>query len=186
MVADVDNISDVKVKKVKVQDTNKAPVADFSWSPESGIRAGDAVQFTDKSSDPDGSIVAWEWKFGATPVNEQNPKFTFVEFGDIEVSLTVTDNMKKKTTKSVMIHVDKSAYSLELLWAKPYESDPEAYIKFSSPAVSPDGNTVYAFSSGYHLAAFSKDGASLRLRAGRGGKGVPAGRRRPGRAPRSL
>ncbi len=161
VVADVDNISDVKVKKVKVQDTNKAPVADFSWSPESGIRAGDAVQFTDKSSDPDGSIVAWEWKFGATPVNEQNPKFTFVEFGDIEVSLTVTDNMKKKTTKSVVIHVDKSAYSLELLWAKPYENDPEAYIKFSSPAVSQDGNTVYAFSSGYHLAAFSKDGASL-------------------------
>lgn len=109
VVADVDNISDVKVKKVKVQDTNKAPVADFSWSPESGIRAGDAVQFTDKSSDPDGSIVAWEWKFGATPVNEQNPKFTFVEFGDIQVSLTVTDNMKKKTTKSVVIHVDKSA-----------------------------------------------------------------------------
>lgn len=161
VTTDVDNVTAVKVKTVKIQDTNKAPVADFTWAPTSGIRAGDSVKFTDKSSDPDGSITAWEWSFGTTVVNEQNPEFTFVEYGDIPVSLTVTDNMKKKTTKTVTIHVDKSVYSLELVWSKAYESDKEAFIKFSSPAVSADGNQVYAFSSGCHLAAFSKDGESL-------------------------
>lgn len=161
VTTDVDNVTSVKVKTVKIQDTNTAPVADFTWEPTSGIRAGDAVKFTDKSSDPDGSITAWEWCFGTTVVNDQNPEFTFVEFGDIQVSLTVTDNMKKKTTKTVTIHVDKSVYSLELLWSKAYESDKEACIKFTSPAVSADGGTVYAFSSGYHLAAFSKDGDAL-------------------------
>lgn len=161
VTTDIDNVSSTKIKTVRIQDTNKAPIADFSWEPVSGIRAGDSVKFTDKSSDPDGSIVAWEWKFGSTTINEQNPEFEFVEFGDIAVSLTVTDNMKKKTTKTVTIHVDKSVYSLELAWEKAYESDKEAYIKFSSPAVSADGSTVYAFSSGYHLAAFSKDGAAL-------------------------
>ncbi len=161
VTSDEGNLTAVKVKTVKIQDTNTAPVADFSWTPTSGLRAGDKVQFTDKSSDPDGQIVAWEWMFGSTSVNERNPEFTFVEFGDIRVSLTVTDNMKKKTTKTVTIHVDKSVYSLELLWDKPYESDKEAWIKFTSPAVSADGSQVYAFSSGYHLAAFSKDGDAL-------------------------
>lgn len=161
VTSDEGNLTAVKVKTIKVQDTNKAPVADFTWAPTSGIRAGDKVKFTDKSSDPDGSIVAWEWIFGSTTVSEQNPEFTFVEFGDIQVSLTVTDNMKKKVTKTVTIHVDKSIYSLELMWFKPYESDKEAYIKFSSPAVSTDGSQVYAFSTGCHLAAFSKDGDAL-------------------------
>ena len=158
---DIDHISSTKIKTVTIQDTHKAPIADFSWTPTSGVRAGDSVAFTDKSSDPDGSIIAWEWKFGSTTVNEQNPVFTFVEFGDIEVSLTVTDNMKKKTTKTVTIHVDKSVNSLELVWSKAYENDKEAFIKFSSPAVSADGSTVYAFSSGCHLAAFSSDGKAL-------------------------
>ena len=160
-VAGVDNISDTKVKTITVQDTNTAPVADFSWTPTSGLRAGDSVKFTDKSSDPDGSVVAWEWHFGTTVVNEQNPEFTFMEFGDIEVSLTITDNMKKTNTKTVSIHVDRSVYSLELLWAKAYETDKEAYVKASSPAVSPDGSQVYAFSTGCHLGAFSKDGDAL-------------------------
>lgn len=96
VTTDVDNVTAVKVKTVKIQDTNTAPVADFTWEPVSGIRAGDSVKFTDKSSDPDGAITAWEWSFGTTVVNEQNPEFTFVEFGDIQVSLTVTDNMKKR------------------------------------------------------------------------------------------
>lgn len=159
--SDVGNVSSKKVKKITIQDTNVKPIADFTWEPQSGIRAGDEVQFTDKSSDPDGSIVSWEWKFGSTVLNEQSPKFTFAEYGDVEVSLTVVDNMKGRNTKTVTIHVDKSVYSLELVWAKAYENDPEAFVKFSSPATNADGSVVYAFSSGCHLAAFSAEGEKL-------------------------
>lgn len=161
VTTDIGNVSSTKVKTVTIQDTNIKPVADFSWEPQSGLRAGDSVQFTDKSTDQDGSIVSWEWKFGSTVVNEQNPKFTFAEYGDVEVSLTVVDNMKGRSTKTVTIHVDKSVYSLELMWAKVYENDNEAYIKFSSPATNADGSVVYAFSSGCHLSAFSNQGEQL-------------------------
>ena len=147
--SDIGNVSDVFVKTVKIQDTNIRPVADFTYEPQTGLRAGDTVTFTDKSSDEDGEIVAWEWKFGTTVVTEQNPEFTFTEFGDIEVTLTVTDNMKGTGSKTVTIHVDKSEYSLELLWEQAYETDKDAYVKFTSPATNADGNMVYVLSSVY-------------------------------------
>ena len=147
------NITSTCVKTIKVQDTNIRPVADFTYEPQSGIKAGDSVRFTDKSSDADGSIVSWTWRFGTTEVKERNPEFTFVEFGDIPVSLTVMDNMKGESTKEVVIHVDKSAFSLELLWEQAYETDKDAWIKFTSPATNADGSAVYAFSSGFHIAA---------------------------------
>jgi len=152
------NVSETCVKTITVQDTNVRPVADFEYTPATGIAAGDPVQFTDKSTDADGTIVAWEWKFGANTVTEQNPVFTFTEFGDIEVSLTVTDNQRGKGVVKKTIHVDKSPNSLELAWAKAYDSDTEAYAKFSSPATNADGSVVYAFSSGLHLVAFNADG----------------------------
>ncbi len=153
-----ENVSGTCTKIITIQDTNKSPVPDFEWTPAEGIVAGDDVQFTDKSTDPDGSVVAWEWKIGASTVAEQNPKFTFNEFGDIEVTLTVTDNQRKKASTTKVIHVAKSPYSLELAWAQPYDNDSEAYAKFSSPATNADGSVVYAFSSGLHLVAFDPDG----------------------------
>ena len=146
------------MKTITVQDTNQRPVADFSWEPAEGIVAGDEVQFTDKSRDPDGSIVSWEWKIGSNTVTEQNPKFTFNEFGDIEVTLTVTDNQRGKGSVKKTVHVAKSPNSLELVWAQAYDSDAEAYTKFTSPATNLDGSVVYAFSSGLHLVAFDPDG----------------------------
>ena len=152
------NVSATCVKTVTIQDTNVRPVADFEWSPASGIVAGDPVRFTDKSTDADGTIVAWEWKFGANTVTEQNPVYAFAEFGDIEVSLTVTDNQRGKGVVKKTIHVDKSPNSLELAWAKAYDTDSEAYTKFTSPATNADGSRVYAFSSGLHLVAFDAEG----------------------------
>ena len=150
------NVSGTCVKTILVQDTNVRPVADFTYTPSTGILAGDEVQFTDKSSDPDGQIVSWEWKIGSSVTTEQNPKFTFNEFGDIEVTLTVTDNKRGKGTVTKTVHVDKNENSMELIWSTSYDSDGD--VIFSSPAVSPDGNTIYVFSSGLHLAALDKDG----------------------------
>ena len=151
-------VSGTCVKTITVQDTNKRPVADFTYSPSTGIKAGDTVQFTDKSTDPDGKIVAWEWKIGANTVTEQNPKFVLNEPGDIEVTLTVTDNQRGKGSVTKVINVEKSSNSMELLWSTSYDSDGD--VIFSSPAVSPDGNTIYAFSTGLRLAALGKDGKS--------------------------
>lgn len=160
VTSDVGNLTSTCVKTVKIQDTNVRPVVDFSWDPASGLRAGDKVKFTDKSTDPDGSIVAWEWQIGSNVVYDQNPEVELTEFGDLKVTLTVTDNMKGKSSKTVVIPVAKSIYSLELAWEKAFAGD-GAYIKFASPATNADGSAVYVFSTGCHLIAYDKDGAML-------------------------
>ncbi|MCF0174101.1 MAG: PQQ-binding-like beta-propeller repeat protein [Bacteroidales bacterium] len=153
---DKKNYEGVCTKTVKIRDTNIRPVADFSYSPTE-IIAGESVQFTDKSTDADGEIVAWEWTFGTTVSTEQNPKFTFTAFGEIPVSLVVTDDKKGTAKKTVVVNVQKNPYSLELKWEQPYD-DNDAFVKFTSPAMSVDGSTIYVFSSGYNLVAFDTDG----------------------------
>jgi PKD repeat protein len=51
------------------------------------------VDFTDGSSDPDGTIVSWEWDFGdGNSSTEQNPSHSYAAAGDYDVSLTVMDD----------------------------------------------------------------------------------------------
>lgn len=154
---DKGNIEGSCIKTVTIQDTNKRPVADFDYSPKDEIIAGDLVTFTDKSHDPDGEIIEWEWTFGTTVVKEQNPTFAFTSYGPTEVSLKVTDNQKGIGKKTISINVIKSPYSLDLAWEQVFDEN-TAFCKFASPAVSVDGETVYAFSSGYNLVAFDKEG----------------------------
>ena len=114
-------------KTILVVDNNIRPVADFSWSPEKVV-AGEPVQFTDRSTDEDGEVVAWEWKFGTTTSDKQNPEFTFAAQGPTEVSLTVTDDKKGKNTKTVTIDVGRGTINLDLLWSYPYDDTKDAYV----------------------------------------------------------
>lgn len=51
------------------------------------------VDFTDSSSDPDGSITSWSWNFGdGNTSTAQNPSHTYAAAGTYTVNLTVTDN----------------------------------------------------------------------------------------------
>ncbi|MCG2826883.1 MAG: MG2 domain-containing protein, partial [Thermoplasmatales archaeon] len=43
--------------------TNIAPTANFTYTPSSPTTA-DTIQFTDTSTDVDGTIVSWSWQFG--------------------------------------------------------------------------------------------------------------------------
>jgi hypothetical protein len=71
---------------------NQLPSVDFSFSPESPT-AGQTVQFTDKSKDPDGKIVAWKWNFGDGGTSElQNPTYVYRTPGTFTVTLIVTDD----------------------------------------------------------------------------------------------
>ncbi len=95
-------------------------LADFSWLPER-IVAGEEVAFTDQSKAAEGSeIVKREWTFGAILSTEENPKITFGSHGKINVSLTVTDNKKRKDTKTVTMDIAKGAGSLGVLWSHSY------------------------------------------------------------------
>lgn len=152
-------VKSVFEKTVRVIDDGSRPTADFSWEPEK-IVAGEEIIFTDKSKPVDGSeIIKREWTFGAILSEEQNPTITFGSHGKIDISLTVTDNKKRKNTKIVTIDVAKGAGSLGVLWTKPY--DDQGVVIGTSPAVSADGEYVYASSSNYHLVCFTKTGERL-------------------------
>ena len=67
---------------------NLAPTADFSRSCQFM-----QCDFSDASSDSDGSVVAWSWNFGDGETStEANPVHVYAQPGDYTVSLVVTDD----------------------------------------------------------------------------------------------
>ena len=143
-----------------VTDTNIHPVADFHFSPETGIRAGDEVQFFDDSYDEDGQIVAWEWKIGSGRSTEQNPVYKFVEYGSVTVTLTVTDNSKGQSSVSKTVTVERGEYFFDINWSKAYDGT-DCFTRFTSPALNADGSRIYVSSSGAHLVSFNAEGELL-------------------------
>ena len=80
---------------------NVPPVANFSFT-TSGLSAN----FTDGSSDSDGTIVSRSWDFGDGGTSTAtNPSHTFAANGTYNVSLTVTDNGGLQNTKTESVAV---------------------------------------------------------------------------------
>ena len=75
---------------------NKRPVANFTFAV-----TGETVDFTDTSTDSDGTIVAHAWTFGDGGTSTAtNPSHTYTSVGNFTVSDRVTDNDGATTTKS--------------------------------------------------------------------------------------
>jgi PKD repeat protein len=67
---------------------NVPPTANFSSS-----CTGLDCDFTDSSTDSDGSVTGWQWDFGdGSAANVRNPSHTYADDGTYTVVLTVTDN----------------------------------------------------------------------------------------------
>ncbi len=95
---------------------NYSPTADFSYSPSSPT-IEDTIQFTDESSDSDGSIVKYSWTVvddptGEVSLSESNtstPVFSAPsvdENSEVNVSLTVSDDDNVEDTDSVNVMVE--------------------------------------------------------------------------------
>ncbi len=68
--------------------TNSPPTADFTYT-----TTDLTADFTDQSTDSDGSVVGWNWDFGdGNTSTSQNPSHTYSSDGTYTVSLTVTDD----------------------------------------------------------------------------------------------
>jgi hypothetical protein len=88
-----------------VPSVNELPIADFEFSP-TGPSTRDVIQFTDKSSDPDGQIVSWLWDFGdGTTSEEPSPTHQYSQGGTYTVKLTVTDDREGTNTATVRFYV---------------------------------------------------------------------------------
>ena len=71
--------------------TNNLPTAAFTLPV--GVRQGIAALFTDRSTDIDGTVVAWLWNFGDGGTSTvKNPTYAYATAGTFNVSLQVTDD----------------------------------------------------------------------------------------------
>ena len=87
---------------VVAQLDNTSPTANFTFV----LGVGNAVQFTDASTDPDGDIRTWAWNFGdGTTSDVQNPSHQFDSLGTYTVTLTVTDSQGSSDAESKPIGV---------------------------------------------------------------------------------
>jgi PKD repeat protein len=89
----IDNRGATATAVASIDLTNAPPTAAFTWTPPSPTTAT-VVQFTDTSTDNDGSVVAWAWYFGdgSAPSTVQNPTHQFSQAGIYWVTLEVADD----------------------------------------------------------------------------------------------
>jgi PKD repeat protein len=114
--SDDDGASDNDTIEITVLSTqNNLPTADFTYSPSSPSDSN-VIQFTDKSTDSDGSIISWLWDFGdGDSSTGKNPNHQYVNSGSYEVKLTVKDNddSASETTKEIIINEQSKEFNNE-------------------------------------------------------------------------
>jgi PKD repeat protein len=73
---------------------NNPPAPGFNWS-QTSYSPNLKIKFTDTSSDDEGPIVAWNWKFGDNQTADvQNPEHIYSDPGTYLVVLTGKDTIK--------------------------------------------------------------------------------------------
>ena len=109
LVAHFDSIGSQKVQGtgtqafVSLPGFNPPPTASFSDF--AGANPGE-IDFSDTSSAPAGSIVAWAWTFGDNSTSSlENPTHVYTQSGTYPVTLTVTDNHGHRGTVSENVSV---------------------------------------------------------------------------------
>ncbi len=137
-VTDSDGLEDTASADILV---NAAPTASFDHTPEAPDTQ-DEIQFTDTSTDADGSVQAWHWDLGdGTISSDQNPTHRFPDNGDYVVTLTVTDDDGANDTTSRTVAVSNVAPAASFTYAPsaPTTADTVAFTDGSSDV---DGTVV--------------------------------------------
>jgi len=126
----------------KIEVKNIPPVANFSWSPFSP-NAKESIQFTDASTDADGSIVNYTWDFGdgSSYSKDKNPSHTYYDNGVYTVKLTVTDNNGATSVKVAEVTVKNVPPTAEFFFIPEKPSVGEK-INFTDVSSDDDGNIV--------------------------------------------
>lgn len=102
-ITDDDGATDTASQDVTVSGStsNSYPIADFTFTTTELT-----ANFTDQSTDSDGSIASWVWDYGdGNTSTAQNPSHTYSAGGTYSVTLTVTDDdgANASTTQNVSV-----------------------------------------------------------------------------------
>lgn len=150
---------DTCTKNIVVEDKNVPPTASFSYAP-SEIRAGENITFTSTSTDPEGKSLSCKWYFGDLAFTGDKVDYIFSKKGENVVSLVVFDERGAKDSLARTLTVLPSLSGIDVIWESSYGTS-EGEVVYSSPAMSPDGNNVYVYSSDYKLCKFDLNGNLL-------------------------
>lgn len=133
----------------RIEIQNQSPTASFSFTPASS-RVGESIVFSAASStDPDGTIALYEWKFGdenITSSTSASATHSYIQSGTYITELIVTDNSgaKASTTASLLIlppeerilptdHIVMS----EILFDATGSDEGKEFIELYNPTTSP-------------------------------------------------
>jgi PKD repeat protein len=85
---------------------NEPPIADFSYAP-TAPSTGDNIQFTDASTDSDGTVTSWSWDFGDGTAGSigKNPTHQYQKAGTYNVTLQITDNNGASDLKTISVSI---------------------------------------------------------------------------------
>ncbi len=95
---------------------NRPPTADATADPTGGKAPLEVSFSSERSSDPERSIVSYQWDFGdGATSSKANPIHTFEENGVYEVTLTVTDSAGSTSSDTLEILVGSEPPVAEIL-----------------------------------------------------------------------
>ena len=149
---------DTYTKEIIVENNNDDPVANFEMTPGPYV-TDKTYSFTDKSTDEIGGIESWYWNIGGVTSTSQNPEVSFIAWGEVLVSLTVTDLYGGTSTMSRTVHVSQAGgHELGVEWSRDYEDASGAVVWWTSPAVTSASDRIYVTSTGNSLVCFDASG----------------------------
>lgn len=97
--------------------SNEPPVADFTYSPQTGLYPLQVSFDASSSYDPDGEISRYSWDFGNdSTASGPQVTHTFSPWGNYSVTLEVEDDMGETASKTVEITVLRLFQPLNIRW----------------------------------------------------------------------
>ncbi len=134
--------------------TNYPPTADFTFTTTELT-----ADFTDQSTDSDGSVVSWAWNFGDGGTSTaQNPSHTYAADGTYTVTLTVTDDAGATDSASQSVTVSSGSSGGDITLAtNGYKVKGRQTVDLSWSGAT--GTQVNVFRDGALIATTDNDGA---------------------------
>jgi len=149
-ITDNDNATNTTEQYIQIM--NREPQAHYTITPDQPTTA-QLIQFTDTSTDVDGSIVNWTWDFGdGTISHQQHPTHQYTDNGEYQISLSIRDDdgESNMTTSLLFVENEPPFVSFSIENEEQINTKP---IRFFDNSLDVDGvivNWTWDFGDGNH------------------------------------